>query len=637
MKLTFQQFSGVAPRIAPRLLPATLAQEALDVKLWSGELRPQYADTIIKYIPSTTQSIYRYKWKNKKYNWLGWAKSVNVVKGPVYADENNRIYLMVNDGTGFLVTDSSLLEDRDYINGLESKAYAVAIPEPGQSDIWVSGGTGSGDIESRSYVYCYVRQWSDGTIDVGKSSGPLKNSSDRSRYTVDVRPGQVVDMSIVDPIAHANGIGAGINKIYIYRSEVTSAGQALYSYVDQFDVNTNRVTNNPAAVWVSNGSYYKYSDSKPNTSLGEACPSIYWDAPVTGLKGLVSLQNGLFAAYKDSTVYVSDWNAPHAWPYEHSVTIDYPIVGLGSFGNTLVVCTEAAPVLIVVQDPTNPTVKAIQENCPCVSADSIVNTRNGVIFASQNGLVLINSTSPTCITEKLITQDEWLPLHPESLKGAFLNNTYYGIFTNPSDKATGFVFDLDSYTYSTVYNSVVSSGLVFTTQPAKILYNDIEQSQLFICYPLEDSSRYSLCSFASDSRLNKSFRWRSKINTSAQGLFNLSVARVMMTPSVSVKEREPIKGDKLKRSSFADRVLGSEPINGWCNSAYKLDLADNTVFNYYVDGELKYSREIKDSKPFRLPSGFRGETVEVEIKSNAYIHSITLASSMGELVEGESK
>ena len=64
---------------------------------------------------------------------------------------------------------------------------------------------------------------------------------------------------------------------------------------------------------------------------------------------------------------------------------------------------------------------------------------------------------------------------------------------------------------------------------------------------------------------------------------------------------------------------------------------DNTVFNYYVDGELKYSREIKDSKPFRLPTGFRGETVEVEIKSNAYIHSITLASSMGELVEGESK
>lgn len=634
MKLTFQQFSGVAPRIAPRLLPATLAQEALDVKLWSGELRPHYADEILQYIPSNIQSIYRYKWKNKKYNWLMWPYETRVAKGPVYDDENNRIYFM-NQG-GFFVTDSSLLEDRDYINGLENKAYAVAIPEPGQSDIWVSGGTGSGDIESRSYVYCYVRQWSDGTIDVGKSSGPLKNISDRSRYTVDVRPGQVVDMSIIDPIVHANGIGARINKIYIYRSEVTSAGQALYSYVDQFDVNLERVTNNPAAIWVADGSYYKYSDSKPSTSLGEACPSIYWDPPVTGLKGLVSLQNGLFAAYKDSTVYVSDWNAPHAWPYEHTVTIDYPIVGLGSFGNTIVVCTEAAPVLIVVQDPTNPTTKAIQENCPCVSADSIVNTRNGVIFASQNGLVLINSTSPTFITEKLLTQDEWLPLHPESLKGAFLNNTYYGFFTNPSDKAAGFIFDLDNYTYSTVYNSIVSSGLVFTTQPAKVVYNDIEQSQLYVCYPLENGTQYSLCSFASDSRINKSFRWRSKVNVSPQGLFNLSAARVMMTSQSSQKENEHIWEGKLTGSSLAARVMDGEPINGWCKTN-ELELADATVFNYYVDGELKYSREVKDSKPFRLPSGFRGETIEVEVKSNAYIHSITLASSMGELVEGESK
>lgn len=636
MKLTFQQFSGIAPRIAPRLLPATLAQEALDVKLWSGELRPHYADTIIKYIPSYTQSIYRYKWKNKKYNWLGWAKSVNVVKGPVYDDENNRIYLMVNDGTGFLVTDSSLLEDRDYINGLESKAYAVAIPEPGQSDIWISGGTGSGDIESRSYVYCYVRQWSDGTIDVGKSSGPLKNSSDRSRYTVDVRPGQVVDLSIVDPIAHANGIGAGINKIYIYRSEVTSAGQALYSYVDQFDVNTNRVTNNPAAVWVANGSYYKYSDSKPSTSLGEACPSIYWDPPVTGLKGLVSLQNGLFAAYKDSTVYVSDWNAPHAWPYEHTVTIDYPIVGLGSFGNTIVVCTEAAPVLITVTDPTKPTTRAIQENCPCVSAGSIVSTRNGVIFASTNGLVLINSASPTFITEKIITQDEWLPLHPESLQAAFLNNTYYGFFTNPTEKAAGFLFDLDSYTYSTVYNSIVSSGMVYTSQPTKLVYNDVEQSQLYVCYPLENKTQYSLNSFGTDSRINKSFRWRSKVNVSPQGLFTLSCAQVNFTKLSSLKPEPPVWEGRLAGSALGMVYVNKQPVNGWCKTN-TIELYDKTVFNYYVDGKLRFTKNIVDSKPFRLPSGFRGETVEIELKSNSHVHSVILASSMGELVEGEQK
>lgn len=635
MKLTFQQFSGIAPRIAPRLLPATLAQEALDVKLWSGELRPHYADEILKYIPSNIQSIYRYKWKNKKYNWLMWPYETRVAKGPVYDDENNRIYFM-NQG-GFFVTDSSLLKDRDYTNGLGESGtsyYTAGIPRAGYNIMSVSG-SGSGDIEARSYIVCYVRQWPDGTIDVGKSSEPYATSWDAAaRRTIDIRPGQTVKI-VVSNISDTDSAKTGVNKVYIYRSEVTSSGQALYSYVDQFDINPSHVTNNPNATW-NTGGWYEYLDKKANTQLGEACPSIYWDPPVDGLKGLVSLQNGLFAAYKDSTVYVSDWNAPHAWPYEHTVTIDYPIVGLGSFGNTIVVCTEAAPVLIVVQDPTNPTTKAIQENCPCVSADSIVNTRNGVIFASQNGLVLINSTSPTFITEKLLTQDEWLPLHPESLKGAFLNNTYYGFFTNPTDTAAGFIFDLDSYTYSTVYNSIVSSGMVYTTQHAKVVYNDIEQSQLYVCYPLENGTQYSLCSFASDSRINKSFRWRSKVNVSPQGLFNLSAARVMMTPQSSQKENEHIWEGKLTGSSLAARVMDGEPINGWCKM-HELKLADATVFNYYVDGELKYSREVKDSKPFRLPSGFRGETIEVEVKSNAYIHSITLASSMGELVEGESK
>lgn len=635
MKLTFQQFSGIAPRIAPRLLPATLAQEALDVKLWSGELRPHYADEILQYIPSNIQSIYRYKWKNKKYNWLMWPYETRVAKGPVYDDENNRIYFM-NQG-GFFVTDSSLLEDRDYTNGLDESGtpyYTAGIPRAGHNIMSVSG-SGSGDIEARSYIVCYVRQWPDGTIDVGKSSEPYATSWDAAaRRTIDVRPGQTVKIAVGN-ISDTDIAKTGVNKVYIYRSEVTSSGQALYSYVDQFDINPSHVTNNPNATW-NTGGWYEYLDKKANTLLGEACPSIYWDPPVDGLKGLVSLQNGLFAAYKDSTVYVSDWNAPHAWPYEHTVTIDYPIVGLGSFGNTIVVCTEAAPVLIVVQDPTNPTTKAIQENCPCVSADSIVNTRNGVIFASQNGLVLINSTSPTFITEKLLTQDEWLPLHPESLKGAFLNNTYYGFFTNPTDTAAGFIFDLDSYTYSTVYNSIVSSGMVYTTQPAKVVYNDIEQSQLYVCYPLENGTQYSLCSFASDSRINKSFRWRSKVNVSPQGLFNLSAARVMMTSQSSQKENEHIWEGKLTGSSLAACVMDGEPINGWCKTN-ELGLADATVFNYYVDGELKYSREVKDSKPFRLPSGFRGETIEVEVKSNAYIHSITLASSMGELVEGESK
>ena len=55
------------------------------------------------------------------------------------------------------------------------------------------------------------------------------------------------------------------------------------------------------------------------------------------------------------------------------------------------------------------------------------------------------------------------------------------------------------------------------------------------------------------------------------------------------------------------------------------------TFNYYVDKDLKFSKVITNSKPFRLPSGFRGDSHEVEVISNRYISRIQLASSMGEL------
>lgn len=629
MKLILKNFSGIAPKIAPRLLPEKLAQKAYNTKLNSGELRPHYLDTALLTIPSSTKSIYRYKYKNQKYNWLCFPKKTYVAKGPVYNDDNNRIYLMTDDD--FRVTDSSLLQDKVYENGVDEQSYKVAIPAPASGYLSVNG-VGDGDIESRSYVVCLVRKWSDETIDVGKSSDPWINKDDHARTTVDVRPGQAV---VVDGIYIPDDyLSRGINRVFIYRSEVTSSGQALYSYVDEFNVNEAHWTNNSKAVWKDG--WYTYEDVKANTELGESCPSLYWDAPVDGLRGMVSLQNGLFAAFKGSEIYVSDWNAPHAWPYEHKVVLDYPIVGLGVFGSTIVACTEAAPVLIVEQDPTQPTVKPIQENCPCVSADSIVSTGTGVIFASKSGLYQINNTKPNNLTEKLITQDEWEPLNPESLMSVFIENAYYGFFGDPLSTAAGFVFDFDNY--ATYYGQVTDSGLTYTTQKAKVVFNDVEQSQVYVCFETNDRRVYTLFSFTTDSRVNKTYTWRSKVYTSSDGLYTFSVARVNCKRLMGKENPGDMSHVYLRKRAINELAINESPLGGRRGLDDSVYLRyDYTMFNYFVDGVLRYSREIKDSKPFRLPSGFRGEEFEVEITSNAWIHSIELASSMAELVHGENK
>jgi hypothetical protein len=178
--------------------------------------------------------------------------------------------------------------------------------------------------------------------------------------------------------------------------------------------------------------------------------------------------------------------------------------------------------------------------------------------------------------------------------------------------------------------------MVYTSQPTKIVYNDVEQSQLYVCYPLENKTQYSLNSFGTDSRINKSFRWRSKVNVSPQGLFTLSCAQVNFTKLSSLKPEPPVWEGRLAGSALGMVYVNKQPVNGWCKTN-TIELYDKTVFNYYVDGKLRFTKNIVDSKPFRLPSGFRGETVEIELKSNSHVHSVILASSMGELVEGEQK
>lgn len=618
MKITFAQFSGLAPRISPRLLPANLSQQAIDVKMWSGELRPHFGDTLIKRIPADTKTIYKYKHLNMYDMWFAWPYTVNVVKGPVYADEPNKIYL-TGVGNDLRVT-SSLLIDRTDTTVDETNSYIVAIPAPENIIMAVSGNQNAElSKESRSYVVCFIRKWDDGQIDVGQSSQPAKTTD--GKLTVDVVTGQSVTLSNITP--PTDWEDRHINAAYIYRTEVSDSGEAVYSFVDEIEI--------------TSGEPVSYVDTKSSEDLAEALTSMYYDPPVSGCKGLVSLNNGIFAMFKDTDVYLSEMYQPHAWPYEYKITVDYPVVGLGAFGNTLVICTEAMPVLAVVQDPANPTIKPIQEALPCISARSIVNTRTGVIFASTSGLVLINSTAPVHITEKLISKDEWSVMNPQSLYGEFLENTYYGFFTQPKD-VMGFVFDLDNYSYSTTYNTVLQSGLIYTSIPTICSWSDISDSSVYRAYKPDYADDLNLVSMHTAQHTNKTFRWRSKIITSPEGLFTLAAARVMFDAKANdINRTYPIIIEPLHlHASINTWPLNYSPINGW---KYIVIVGDgdqpNTViFNYYVDGVLKYTKKVLTNQPFRLPSGFRGDYAEVEIKSNAWIHSVIVASSMAECVEG---
>ncbi|MGL1400235.1 hypothetical protein ACSTI4_24935, partial [Vibrio parahaemolyticus] len=64
-----------------------------------------------------------------------------------------------------------------------------------------------------------------------------------------------------------------------------------------------------------------------------------YNPPPAGLRGLTAMPNGMMAAFDGKDLYFCEPYLPHAWPASYTLTTDFPIVGLGAFGTSLVVMT----------------------------------------------------------------------------------------------------------------------------------------------------------------------------------------------------------------------------------------------------------------------------------------------------------
>lgn len=622
MKISLTQFSGMAPKVAPRILPNNFAQEANEVKLWSGELRPFYEDVDVVDVPDDTK--YMYKWeinKDGEYGFLVFPNKVNIVKGPIFGDTNNRIIISGLEG-GLRITDTTMVGFNSTPEGVyepttinSSNSYLLGIPAPTDIKMELAvDSTTEENVESRSYVVALVREWSDGKLDVGKTSQPATYTDDdgEEHLTIDVGTGQSVHLTNITVPSNAY-TDCGVRKAYVYRSTVGSDGTATYGYVGEFNVEPD--------IYV-----YEFTDSRSSSDVEESAVSLEWDAPENNLTGLVSLNNGILAAYSGQDVYFSYPYQVHAWPYTYRVSVDFDIVGLGAFGNTVVICTKGCPSLALCSDPSAVTLRGIHDPFPCLSEDSIVSMATGVCYASTGGLLYVNSTSPRYLTESLISKDEWRNWNPESFIAAGYEGNYIATSTDPK-KYHGLIIDTNDTT----------KGIVSLYRFVHGMYSDPESNKLYLIVDKSNGGRKIVLfdtPVDGNTQTYRTFKWRSKIFTSSEGIATMAVARV----------RNEYEGyaRKIKVTiyEYHEHTLNSVPvhtysINGPVDLQQVYELIDKSVymyFIYYVDGVPRYTRKLKDSKPFRLPSGFRGDEFEVEVEGEMPIHSIELATSMGELL-----
>lgn len=283
-------------------------------------------------------------------------------------------------------------------------------------------------IETRFYIATFVTDW-------GEESAPCKPSA-----LIEIDQNDSVTITRPVTASGESFASRNITKWRLYRSN-TGSETSAFQFVDEMDIGTG-----------------SYTDSKKAEELGEVCPTLTWDEPpyradqqfdgfpkpVVGtnpyLRGLVGMPNGIMAGFFDNTVAFCEPYVPYAWPVEYQITTEFPIVGLGVFGQTLFVGTTGNPYFISGADSASMSALKLDARQACVSRRSIASVQGGVLYASPDGLCAADPSGVKVVSAPHFTREDWQKLNPSTMIAASHENLYYLFYTGQGGGCL--VFDL---------------------------------------------------------------------------------------------------------------------------------------------------------------------------------------------------
>jgi hypothetical protein len=442
---------------------------------------------------------------------------------------------------------------------------------------------------------------------IEEESAPSPTSS-----ILTVLPGGTVSISGLPSTAPTGDYN--ITKMRIYRAV---AGTTATVYLKVADVNIGTTT---------------YSDTKTATQLGGSLQSSSYSPPPDDLSGLVAMANGILAGFRGNEVYFSEPFIPHAWPIEYSLTVEYPIVAIAAFGESLVVATQGNPFVISGSTPQAMSQSKVPLYEPCVSKRSIVSDDTGVMYSSPNGIVKIAQGFAGLSTSSLFTRDEWQFYKPASMLGAILDGAYHLFYEDLDNDVRGSLL-LD--------RGEAASALTTTNRHTKAVYVDPETANLYI----EEDGQVK--SWEGDLYNFIPYEWKSKVFHLPRPL-NFAVAQVEadfgsveITDSIAGQTAEIIAANQalLTAGTDLESTLGSVEIGKHDVAGSLLTSITSSVEGRYIqvkifcNYQLVATRSVTSRKEFRLPSGYKGDRWEFQFNGNIPLLQFRIAETAKELAE----
>lgn len=623
--LRIQDFSGIIPVTGDRSLPDNYATKSINTWLYASELRGIRPPDTIATLTAGTKKVMRIPKKTPGAlgaaypptyvpppSFLGDSvykqfidPDTDIVRGQLVNDQFDRWYFCSpTTGPVFNTYARMLAGSPDYVLGVPGPNTAA-----GTTDTIVAGaptGGTSTELLTIAWVYTWVNEF-------GEESAPCLPA-----VLSGVKSDATVPLSnIKDPVTPSSpnppAVFPNWSKKNVYRTITGASGQTTYYRVTQLNIGTTTYNDNMATL--------------PNTVLAQnlRLESTRWAPPPNNiadpkncLQGFVGMANGFLIGFCGNRLVMSEPYHFHAWPAEYEQSTEYPIIGLGAFGQTCVVCTQGFP---ATATGTHPGTVAFTKSTvmePCLSRGSIVTSPNGVVWASPNGLIVASPGGMDNVTEKLITKEEWTRDYmPTLMRAARYQNGYLAL-RDWQDGTPKSAFFIDPTALKTALTEISEGSAAAASPPgdpvktlaAVNFFNDVWSGNVFLmttggAMQLWDPVR--LDSETSTPTINTQLMpvlWRSK-EFQYQFEENFSVYAIYWDDA---------------RYSNVSWGTALQPTT------------EKVRFRVWVNRVLRYDQVVpRNGRQVRLPSGFKGDIWQFEILARAPVYSLHVASTAKEL------
>jgi len=336
---------------------------------------------------------------------------------------------------------------------------------------------------------------------------------------------------------------------------------------------------------------YDFTDDYDPLYIVDPLLSQNYERPPVALSGLKFIQNSILAGFVGKTLYFSDVDKPFSWPAEYARNVEYDIVALEPVAGRLLVLTKGFPYIVDGTDPSVMTISRVDVLYPCLNKDSVVSLTYGVAYSTHDGLAVYSPGGGLSLaTEAVHDADTWsAAIDPATVIGAFYGNAYFathstGSFVFEQDPNTGGFFVDTTYSFTADWYDPLTNKLYYVSGTNGDIY---EWDRL--------------------GQPASTIEWKSKVIVTPD-YFNFGAGKVVADYSTVT-------------------TMWDTSSTLWETTSLLWNNPDEITFKFWADKQLTATVPLSDNRVFRLPTGYRSDTIEFSVEGNVRVRAVYLGET----------